>query len=114
MQDRDGGGQGTDAGRDAHRYVEEVVDHQGGRSEQSRIGSEVLLGDDLATATVGIRCDSLPIRDEQDCQQDEYHPHDRADVEEAGRAGSRQDGERRFRPRRERIRERPIPWQERR
>ena len=98
MQRRDRRHKRPDARGNADRHVEHIVDHQGGRGEQARALPEIVLGDDVGAAIVGIGADRLPIGGEQDGEQTYDRRHHPADVGQAGRPQRDQRGQCGFGP----------------
>ena len=91
------GDQRSDAGGDADRGVEDVVDHERGGGEQAGDLAEVLGGDRVAAAAVGIGVDGLEVGEEDDGEQDDDGEADGDDVCDAGDAEGNEQGEGGFR-----------------
>ena len=83
VQLRDGRGQRADPGRDPHRDIENVVDHQGAGGEQPGVGLEIFLRDGVRAAVARIGLNGLPVGEVEQCQKDQDDRHDRADQVQA-------------------------------
>ncbi len=59
-----------DPGGDAHRDGEDVVDHERRPGDEARIAAEVLAGDDVGPAPLGVREDRLPVGAHDDRDED--------------------------------------------
>ena len=97
MQRRHRRGERADAGRDADRDVQHIVDHQRRGGEQSPALAEIVLGDGVGAAVGRIGDDGLPVGEIEDQQQQADRRDHPADPGEAHRAQRHEDGQRRLR-----------------
>src|SRR5690606_2081680 len=86
-----GGGDGSDAGRNAHRDRQGVVDQQRGPGDQGRAGAEVVLGHGVGAAAQGVGEVRPAVGEAVDDEQRGDGAADRDDV--AIRRGSGEDEE---------------------
>ncbi len=96
LEARDSGDERADAGGDADRGGEHVIDHQRGCGKQARAGAQVFAGDRVGSAAVRIGLDGLPVGEIHDAQQDDDADADREDVSDAGGSERDQQRERSF------------------
>ena len=80
LQAGDRADQRRDTGGDADGRGEDVVDHQRGSGEQTGARSEVLAGDGVGTAAVGVGLDGLAIAEVENEQQREDRRENRQQV----------------------------------
>ena len=77
---RDHGGH---ARRDRHRHGQDVVDHQGGAGDESRVATEVLAAHDVGAAPARVGEDRLPVGDHDQRQQHGDDDRDRHQLAQA-------------------------------
>ena len=92
----EGGDQRADACGDADGGVQDVVDHERGGGEKAGGFAEVLCGDGIAAAAVGIGVDRLAVGEVDDGQKADDGEADGDDVRDAGQAERDEQGERGF------------------
>ena len=92
------GDERADAGGDADRGGEHVVDHQCRGGEQAGKRAQVLRCDGVGAAAVGVGIDRLAVREEDDDEQDDDGERDGDDVVHAADAQRDEQGEGGFRP----------------
>ena len=83
-------GDGGDAGRDAHRHREHVIDQEGGAGDQRGVRPQVVLGDDVRPAAFGVGADRLTVRGHDDGDEGGDGDADRQRVGQRRRAGEDQ------------------------
>ena len=88
---RRGRGDGQRPGGDAHRHGQHVVGQDRRRRDQARRLAEVLPGDDVGAAALGVGAHGLPVRRDHDAQDQRDHERDRQHVAERERPGRGQD-----------------------
>ncbi len=90
VESREGRGQSGDTGRDGHRDVQDVVQHQRGRRDQAGPGAEVGLRHGVGAAAVREGRDDLPVRGDEHREQTGDGERDREGEAEPVRTGGGQ------------------------
>jgi hypothetical protein len=88
--------QRVDAGRSRHGHGQDVVDQQRCGSGQRRRQAEVVLGDEIGAASLGIGVHGLAVRDDDNRQEQGDAKRDRQRITESGAAGEDQNQENLF------------------
>ncbi len=83
LQPRKGRHQGTDTSRDTNGGVEDVVDHQRRGGKQAGVVAQVLAGDRVAAAAVGVGLNRLAVAEINDGQQADDGKADGDDVRDS-------------------------------
>ncbi len=91
VEDGERGGDGGHARGHAHRDRQHVVDEQRGPGDEPGHLAQVVLGDDVGAAALGIGQDGLPVRADHDRDQHRDREPDRNRVDERGGARDHQD-----------------------
>ena len=91
LQAREIGGEGGNARRRTHCHREHVIDRQGCTCDQARQGADVLLGNPIGAAAVGVGLDGLAIAGADDQHQQHDQTGDRQGETEGGGPRHAQD-----------------------